>query len=550
MSTAPLRGTITVTKQRGEAEGQTPGAYRVQARRVRSFPVREFTTRTESATPGQPVISSAPVRQFTVRTGDAMPDQPVDALCTRTSENNDPSIDADSKCVNRRVIYWLAGVASLIACVGAVVGIVFSLQKSDSPDPRTTDFPSASPTVSEGFMVELIQSRSPATSFVNSSSAQSRALDWMLSDPYTLPLEDTRLVQRFALATFWYSTHGAAWSIDHKNHSRVGWLEPVHECDWDELGDASTDLICNSKKEVIEMNLFAVDDLSGHLPAEIGLLSQLAVLEVVRAALSGTIPTEVALLTGLSWLNLNGNKLSGTVPTELGLLTKLSALQLDGNTLTGSIPTELGLLSELLMLVTSANTLTGTVPTEVGLLSKLSMLYLGDNTLTGTVPTEVGLLSKLSTLDLEDNTLTGTIPTELGLLTKLWALYLGNNTLIGSIPTEVGLLTHLFSLEVSHNVLSGSIPSEIGLLEALYLMSINDNALSDSIPTEMGLMTSFSFHASSPQHGSLDLHNNDLSGTIPPSLCLLRGFWPLIDCGEIICTCCRDWRNSSACMLP
>ena len=158
------------------------------------------------------------------RTEDAMPSQPPDALCSQPSENNDPNIDTDDKCVNRRVIYWLAGIALLIACVGAVVGIVVSLQKSDSPDPRTTDFPSASPTVSEGFMVELIQSRSPATSFVNSSSAQSRALDWMLSsDPYTLPLEDTRLVQRFALATFWYSTHGATWSIDHTNHSRVGW---------------------------------------------------------------------------------------------------------------------------------------------------------------------------------------------------------------------------------------------------------------------------------------------------------------------------------------
>ena len=523
-STPPLQGTVTVSKQRASeapGEGPTPGAYRIQARRVRPPSSSQFTTRTD-----QPVIRSVAVPEFTRRTEDAVPVQEVDALCTRTSENNDPNIDADSKCVNRRVIYWLAGVASLIACVGAVVGIVVSLQESDSPETPATDFPSASPTVSEGFMVELIQSRSPATSFVNSSSAQSRALDWMLSDPYTLPLEDARLVQRFALATFWYSTHGATWSTDDTNHSRVGWLEPVHECDWDELGDGRTDLTCNSNKEVIQMNFRYADNLSGHLPAEIGLLSQLAVLGVVRAALSGTIPTEVALLTGLSWLNLHSNKLSGSIPTELGLLTKLSALYLDDNTLIGSIPTELGLLSELLMLGTSANTLTGTVPTEVG------------------------LLSKLSTLHLEDNTLTGTIPTELGLLTKLWALYLGNNTLIGSIPTEVGLLTHLFLLEVSHNVLSGSIPSEIGLLEALAILNINDNALSGSIPTEMGVMTSFSFHASSPQHGSLDLHNNDLSGTIPPSLCLLRGFWPLIDCGEIICTCCRDWRNNSACMLP
>jgi hypothetical protein len=217
-STPPLQGTVTVSKQRGETEGQTPGAYRIQVRRFRPPSSSQFTTRT-----GQPVVRSVAVQQLTRRTEDAVPVQESDVPCSLTSENNHTSIDTDDKCVNRRVIYWLAGVAFLIACVGAVVGIVVSLQKSDSPDPRTTDFPSASPTVSEGFMVELIQSRSPATSFVNSSSAQSRALDWMLSDPYTLPLEDTRLVQRFALATFWYSTHGATWSIDHTNHSRVGW---------------------------------------------------------------------------------------------------------------------------------------------------------------------------------------------------------------------------------------------------------------------------------------------------------------------------------------
>jgi hypothetical protein len=35
-------------------------------------------------------------------------------------------------------------------------------------------------------------------------------LDWMFSNPYTLSLGDDRLVQRFALATLWYSANGAA----------------------------------------------------------------------------------------------------------------------------------------------------------------------------------------------------------------------------------------------------------------------------------------------------------------------------------------------------
>ena len=102
---------------------------------------------------------------------------------------------ADAERFKRCHMYWLAGIILLIACIGAVVGIVVSLQKSDSPATLPVDFPSASPTFFEGLLVELIQSRSPTTSFVNSTSAQSQALDWMLSDPYTLTIEDDRSVQ-------------------------------------------------------------------------------------------------------------------------------------------------------------------------------------------------------------------------------------------------------------------------------------------------------------------------------------------------------------------
>ena len=268
---------------------------------------------------------------FTTMTEDAMPNQPPDAQCSLPSSNNDPSIDTDAKNVNRRVMYWLAGIALLFTCIGAVVGIVVSLQKSEKP----ATLPPASPTVSsKGVLVELIQSRSPTTSFVNSTSAQSQALEWMLSDPYTLTLgQDDRLVQRFALVTLWYSTNGAIWSTDDTTYS-VGWLAPVHECEWDAVGDGKRDLQCNSNKEVIQMYLLRGEDVSGHLPAELGLLSRLEQLDVSTIAFSGAIPTELALLTGLSRLDLSANTLSGSIPTEVGLMTRLTLLSLSANTLT------------------------------------------------------------------------------------------------------------------------------------------------------------------------------------------------------------------------
>ena len=67
--------------------------------------------------------------------------------------------------------------------------------------------------------------------------------------------------------------------------------------------------------------------------------------------LTGTIPTEIGLLTQLTMLHLaanstesNGAKLSGVVPSQLGMLTNLDALYLSYNALSGVLPTELSQL--------------------------------------------------------------------------------------------------------------------------------------------------------------------------------------------------------------
>ena len=57
--------------------------------------------------------------------------------------------------------------------------------------------------------------------------------------------------------------------------------------------------------------------------------------------MTGTIPAELGILTGLTFLNLEGNYLTGTIPVELGNLTNLTGLYLGGNLLTGCIPESL-----------------------------------------------------------------------------------------------------------------------------------------------------------------------------------------------------------------
>jgi hypothetical protein len=76
-------------------------------------------------------------------------------------------------------------------------------------------------------MIALIQSRNSSTIFTNSTSPQNQALDWIYSDTYASGgLLDDCLVQRFALATLYYSTDGGNWS-------HGGWLASKNECDRD-----------------------------------------------------------------------------------------------------------------------------------------------------------------------------------------------------------------------------------------------------------------------------------------------------------------------------
>ena len=75
-------------------------------------------------------------------------------------------------------------------------------------------------------MITFIQSKSALTSFSN-STPQRQALEWILTDTYSSEgLSDYRLLQRFALATLYYSTNGTEW------RNGGGWLEPTNECEW------------------------------------------------------------------------------------------------------------------------------------------------------------------------------------------------------------------------------------------------------------------------------------------------------------------------------
>ncbi|MFL2983510.1 MAG: leucine-rich repeat domain-containing protein [Candidatus Neomarinimicrobiota bacterium] len=205
-------------------------------------------------------------------------------------------------------------------------------------------------------------------------------------------------------------------------------------------------------------------------------------IDLTGENLSGSIPSEIGLLTNLMYLNLSANNLSGSIPLELGNLINLNYLYLQNNNLSGSIPSTLGGLVNLKRLKLYSNQLTGNIPMELYALDSLIDLSMYYNHLDGYIAPQIGGMSSLETLYLFQNDFDGHIPPEIGNLTNLKHLYLQGNNLTGSIPSEIGSLISLESLYLHDNQLAGVIPSSIINLSQLNYLWINNNQITGEIP--------------------------------------------------------------------
>ncbi len=108
-----------------------------------------------------------------------------------------------------------------------------------------------------------------------------------------------------------------------------------------------------------------VGTLNGAIPPEIGELTALKELKIVRTQISGGIPPEIANLPELEILWLFGNQSTGNIPPELGNALNLSEIHIYDNDLTGNIPPELGKIPNLIELGVGENNFTGCIPANL-----------------------------------------------------------------------------------------------------------------------------------------------------------------------------------------
>ncbi|CAB9512270.1 LRR receptor-like serine threonine-protein kinase [Seminavis robusta] len=377
---------------------------------------------------------------------------------------------------------------------------------------------------------------------------QAFAFHWLENDTSFEFYSDKRLQQRYALATFWFSTNGEDWGPNWLNITQ-------HECYWEHFmgcgpqydafgmrnspfrfinGSCAPIGTGVSNSTEIDATTTLDDDdflylamyeqpLGGEIPPEIELLTSLKVIQFYGTTIKGTIPSVVTKITWLQDLVLGDTALTGTIPSELALLTALKSLELGGTGLTGTFPSELGLLSNLVTFHIAETNVTESIPVEYSNLGNLLDFYVVGNLISGTIPSELALMSSLEWFIVWNNNLSGRIPSELAALDNVWLFYFLQNSFTGTIPTEFGTIKgiedprwfspHEGQLYFSNNMMTGKIPSELGQATKLWRLYLNDNYFTGTLPTELGRCTNLQ---------RLSIHSNSLSGTIPEELTLMR----------------------------
>lgn len=347
-----------------------------------------------------------------------------------------------------------------------------SLPTSAAPTRLPTSTPTAAPsTVSptpefQGFLVanNLLPHYS-LVSLQNASSPQSKALQW-LEDNHSTDSVTTnsttrdRLLQRFALATFYYATNGFGWQFNRY------WLSDAHECEWwshleipGAAGSGGSQRVCNDNGEYTAL-LMDNNILHGTLPPELALLTHLEDISLVADSF------------GVSKEDKKTRFLTGGIPTEYGLfLSNLREFDVSKNALSSTIPSEMGLLSNTLeSFKVLENNMTGSLPVTLSHLTKCRNLFVYDNSFTGQIASELGLLTaSLTDFNAIKNKLSGFIPSELALLTQLTALSLQENQLVSTVPSELARLVSLEWFLLKHNRLTGTLPPQLGNLRYLRL---------------------------------------------------------------------------------
>ena len=497
-----------------------------------------------------------------------------------------------------RLYTCLAMIAVVIGIIGAVLGIVLTIDEDDEQPPKIQ----YRETLGIRENIELFVGTDGKLD--DSSSPYHKALNWiMFVDPLALTPESPRLAQRYVAAYFYYATSAKKpWTsgcnppqdgesefcvyrhIQENSQEttlkRMRWLSNVDECEW--AGIFCDDLF-HIREFDISMAIFIViycyilfawlltflfcniqfffleggTELTGTFPEGVMLLPFIQSLRLAHSELEGSLPDYLPDAKHLITISFENNTFTGTFPDRWLESRSFQRVLLFDNNITGIITPNITQLKDMKVYVLNGNRLEGTIPSEFGEMLNLVEIEVEQNLLTGSIPTEIGRLTGIEHLHFGRNNLTGTIPSEIGSMGKLFTVRLHVNSLVGTVPEQFWNSEKLFQVDISENNLSGMISGAFGRLTDLVEISLNNNQFSGSLPSRIA--------SGSTAFSKIVASGNNFTGTVASEICARRlssavfktlqldckipvgGGLPEISCEEGCCTQCCD-SNGSNCI--
>lgn len=343
--------------------------------------------------------------------------------------------DNDQKRKNS-LLGWLALLLLLLVGLAVLLPLLLSLNGSDNPDigPEEAMYTSSRPLYPPfqedlpAVMISFIEDPEHPHSFANT---------WIWQDPHRQSYSRERQLQRFHLASFYYSTHGDDWD---RNDD---WLSyDVNECEWfsqhynDTIPHYEDYPICDEDNNYLVLNL-ASNNLQGHFPLVRNFIKTLRTYDISNNHLSGSLPS--ASQPALEVFIVSNNKFEGLIVGDGSFDSwGLRVIKMDGNDLYGVHEPLFLLLKSLEVLDISGNNFGGNIPKTAALCKNLTHFAIADNEFEGTIPPELSALENLQEID-----------------------FSGNKDIVGSIPSELGLMPRLVRFDISGTAVSGEVPATL-----------------------------------------------------------------------------------------
>ncbi|CAB9508944.1 Receptor-like [Seminavis robusta] len=325
---------------------------------------------------------------------------------------------------------------------------------SERPSSTPTKAPTRSPVdMSQSVFYQYLDGavQDPAA-LADISSPQGRALEWLENeDKIELDIlrlnastpENRRtrmlrnLYQRFAMVALDFALHDTV--------EETAWSFPrLHVCLW-------TGAKCNEAREVNGIN-WARMNLTGTIPPELGLLTNVVSLDIAQNRLKGFLDPLYNLTAAVD-IFVFENQLSGPLTRGLEQCQSLTRFMAGHNQLTGQLPALN--MDSLRWFNVHHNGFTGAIPWTLAL-ENVKIFDVTGNQISGQLPLNFvdSVVPSVRHLYLGNNRLNGTVPEDFVNLGRGRALqiYMNDNQLSGGFPTRFEEIKHLTNLDLSNNL--------------------------------------------------------------------------------------------------